>query len=50
MGFRTDIGPNSITEAGMFGSVDEEGNIISHDYEKCHPKSKCKAYNKCKDL
>ena len=29
---------------------DEEGNIISHDYEKCHPKSKCKAYNKCKDL
>jgi len=28
MGFRTDIGPNSITEAGMFGSVDEEGNIM----------------------
>jgi len=26
-GFPTDIGPNSITEAGMFGSVDEEGNI-----------------------
>ena len=28
MGFRTDIGPNSITEAGMFGSVDEDGNIV----------------------
>jgi len=27
MGFRTDIGPNSITEAGMFGSVDEEGEV-----------------------
>ena len=27
-GFRTDIGPNSITEAGMFGSVDEDGNIV----------------------
>lgn len=26
-GFPTDIGPNSITEAGMFGSVDEEGDI-----------------------
>ena len=28
VGFRTDIGPNSITEAGMFGSVDEDGNIV----------------------
>ena len=28
MGFRTDIGPNSITEAGMFGSVNEEGEIM----------------------
>lgn len=28
LGFRTDIGPNSITEAGMFGSVDEDGNIM----------------------
>jgi hypothetical protein len=28
MGFRTDIGPNSITEAGMFGSVDEHGGIV----------------------
>lgn len=28
MGFRTDIGANSITEAGMFGSVDEDGNIM----------------------
>ena len=27
VGFPTDIGPNSITEAGMFGSGDEEGNI-----------------------
>ena len=27
LGFRTDIGPNSITEAGMFGSVDENGEI-----------------------
>jgi hypothetical protein len=27
VGFRTMLGPNSITEAGMFGSVDEEGNI-----------------------
>lgn len=26
-GFRTMMGPNSITEAGMFGSVDEDGNI-----------------------
>lgn len=26
-GFRTMLGPNSITEAGMFGSVDEEGEI-----------------------
>jgi hypothetical protein len=28
LGFRTDIGPNSITEAGMFGSVDENGDIV----------------------
>lgn len=27
IGFNTAIGPNSITEAGMFGSVDEDGNI-----------------------
>jgi hypothetical protein len=27
VGFPVDMGPNSITEAGMFGSVDEEGNI-----------------------
>lgn len=27
VGFRTMLGPNSITEAGMFGSVDEDGNI-----------------------
>lgn len=27
IGFRTMLGPNSITEAGMFGSVDEEGDI-----------------------
>ena len=27
VGFRTMMGPNSITEAGMFGSVDEDGNI-----------------------
>jgi hypothetical protein len=27
-GFRTMMGPNSITEAGMFGSVDEDGNIM----------------------
>ena len=26
-GFKTMMGPNSITEAGMFGSVDEDGNI-----------------------
>lgn len=26
-GFRTMMGPNSITEAGMFGSVDEDGEI-----------------------
>ena len=29
---------------------DKEGNIIAHDYEKCHPKSKCKSFTKCKDL
>tara|TARA_Y100000004_G_scaffold116315_1_gene130753 strand:+ start:1041 stop:2372 length:1332 start_codon:yes stop_codon:yes gene_type:complete len=28
MGFRTDIGPNSITEAGMFGSINDEGDIV----------------------
>lgn len=28
VGFRTMIGPNSVTEAGMFGSVDEEGQIM----------------------
>ena len=28
LGFRTDIGAGSITEAGMFGSVDEDGNIM----------------------
>tara|TARA_R110002167_G_scaffold233047_3_gene438214 strand:- start:502 stop:1602 length:1101 start_codon:yes stop_codon:yes gene_type:complete len=28
LGFRTDIGPNSITEAGMFGSVNEDGQIM----------------------
>lgn len=28
MGFRTMLGPNSVTEAGMFGSVDEEGDIV----------------------
>ena len=27
-GFNTMMGPNSVTEAGMFGSVDEEGNIM----------------------
>ena len=27
-GFRTMIGPNSITEAGMFGSVNEEGEVV----------------------
>ena len=27
-GFRTMLAPNSITEAGMFGSVDEEGEIV----------------------
>lgn len=27
IGFRTMMGPNSITEAGMFGSVNEEGEI-----------------------
>jgi len=29
---------------------DKEGNIIAHDYQKCHPKSKCKSFTKCKDL
>lgn len=28
LGFRTMMGPNSITEAGMFGSVDEEGVVV----------------------
>ena len=28
IGFRTMIGPNSITEAGMFGSVSDEGDIL----------------------
>tara|TARA_Y100000356_G_scaffold3161_1_gene2473 strand:- start:633 stop:1694 length:1062 start_codon:yes stop_codon:yes gene_type:complete len=28
IGFRTMLGPNSITEAGMFGSVDENGDIV----------------------
>tara|TARA_B100000424_G_C22943246_1_gene501842 strand:- start:434 stop:1768 length:1335 start_codon:yes stop_codon:yes gene_type:complete len=28
LGFRTMLGPNSITEAGMFGSVDENGQIV----------------------
>ena len=27
-GFRTMMGPNSITEAGMFGSVNEDGDIM----------------------
>ena len=27
-GFNTMMGPNSVTEAGMFGSVDEEGEIV----------------------
>ena len=27
-GARTMLGPNSVTEAGMFGSVDEDGNIM----------------------
>tara|TARA_R100001463_G_scaffold3941_6_gene15437 strand:+ start:306 stop:1610 length:1305 start_codon:yes stop_codon:yes gene_type:complete len=27
-GMRSMLGPNSVTEAGMFGSVDEEGNIM----------------------
>ena len=29
---------------------DKEGNIIAHDYQKCHPKSKCNSFTKCKDL
>ena len=29
---------------------DGDGNIIAHNYEKCHPKKKCKAFTKCKDL
>jgi hypothetical protein len=28
VGFRTMIGPNSITEAGMFGSVNEDGKVV----------------------
>lgn len=28
IGFRTMIGPNSITEAGMFGSVNDDGQIV----------------------
>jgi len=28
LGFRTDIGPNSITEAGMFGSINENKEIV----------------------
>ena len=28
IGFNTMLGPNSITEAGMFGSVDEDGEIV----------------------
>jgi hypothetical protein len=28
IGFRTDIGANSITEAGMFGSVNEDGEVV----------------------
>jgi hypothetical protein len=28
VGFRTMNGPNSVTEAGMFGSVNEDGNIV----------------------
>ena len=28
MAFRSDIGPNSITEAGMFGSVNEDGEVM----------------------
>ena len=28
MAFRTDIAPNSITEAGMFGSVNDEGEVM----------------------
>jgi len=27
-GMRSMLGPNSVTEAGMFGSVDEDGNIL----------------------
>ncbi len=29
---------------------DKDGNIIPHDYQKCHPKSKCKSFTKCKDI
>jgi len=28
IGFRTMVGPNSITEAGMFGSVNDDGEIV----------------------
>ena len=28
VGFNTMLGPNSITEAGMFGSVNEDGEIV----------------------
>ena len=37
-------------EAFMTECYDEDGNIKHNDYEKCHPKSKCKAFTKCKDL
>ena len=37
-------------EAFMIECYDEDGNIKDNNYEKCHPKTKCKAYTKCKDL
>lgn len=37
-------------ESFMTECYDENGQIIDNGYEKCHPKTKCKAYTKCKDL
>ena len=37
-------------ETFMSECYDKDGNIISHNYEKCEPHKKCKAYTKCKDL
>ena len=41
---------NRRLQAFMDECYDKDGNIISHNYEKCSPQKKCKAFTKCKTL